>query len=82
LPLKCGKPSRRAKSFDRRGDGGFGVLAPSLKHAANNASVVGCSNLDRFAFFNPFTIEKKSMSCDWSCNHLGHGVILAPPHKQ
>jgi hypothetical protein len=82
LPLKRRQPSRRAESLDRSRNCGLGVLVPSPKHAADNAAIVGCSNLDRLAVFNPFTIEKKSVGCDWSCNQLGHNVVLAPPHKQ
>jgi hypothetical protein len=81
LPLECRKPSGRAKSLDRSRNGSLCVLTPSLKHSADNASVVRCSNFDRVAFFNPFTIEEKSVGCDWSCNHLGH-TSSSTPHKQ
>jgi hypothetical protein len=72
LPLECRKPSGRAKRLDRSRNGSLCVLTPSPKHSADHASVVRCSNLDRFAFFNPFTIDEESVGCYWSCNHLGH----------
>jgi hypothetical protein len=58
------------------------MLAPSLKHAADNAAIVGRSNLDLLAFLDPFTIEEKRMSGDGSCSHLCHSEVLAPPEAK
>src|ERR1700680_1864239 len=82
LPFKCRQPSRRAESLDCSRDGRIGVLAPSLKNAADNTAIVGCSYLDLFAFLDPFAIEEERMSSDGSCSHLCHGEVLAPPQKQ
>jgi hypothetical protein len=59
-----------AESFDRGGDGRFSMFAPGLKYTADHSAVVGRSNLDWVAVLDPFTIEEKSMGCDWSGNHL------------
>jgi hypothetical protein len=48
----------------------------SLKHAANDAAIVGSAYFNDISLFDPFAIDEKTLGADGSRGHLGHGDIL------
>jgi hypothetical protein len=81
LTLERGKPAGGSECFDRGFNGCISVFAASLKNVGDHIAVVRRFDFDYVAFFNPFSIEEKTLSADGSHCHLGHGASSTSAEK-